>query len=241
MVNVVVGDEEQAFPVHRDLLALHSPHFSERLTAGITKILLPHVGPLIFADFVSWMYTGDVLNTGPRARQALPGLRRISEGWTLGRFLKAPGFQNRILDFYRLRSRCAPNNWVCIELVEATYGVSNRGSLIRRYTADLLSYNSPFTPLEEGSASFKVWEALLERIPDLKHDLAVRIGKQWNGSHPWDEKNRESYVKAEVSLDEKWEKMILAKRCKPRTGIEEDAEAGGLKDNIHLDHLERNA
>jgi hypothetical protein len=49
--------------------------------------------------------------------------------------------------------------------------------------------------------ALKQWEELLKSYPDLTYDIAV-AGKQWQGSKPWDARNRQRYLEKETSLDE---------------------------------------
>jgi hypothetical protein len=121
---------------------------------------------------------------------------------------------------------------------ESIYQVSTEGSLLRKYTANLLNYQNPFNGLEEGSKSWNEWKALQKRYPDLSNDMVTRAGqREWKGTHPWDEQYRASYTEKDAPLEEKWKQQILAKRSK--ADIQEAARSQHLQAIIELDNLER--
>ena len=100
-----------------------------------------------------------------------------------------------------------------------------------------MSYKNPFKDAEEGSKTWKDWKALLKRCPDLSNDMAMRVGKEWNGTYPWHEAYRESYLEPEVPLEEKWEHQMLAKRSRAETNASSKSKC--LRGVIELDNLER--
>jgi hypothetical protein len=61
--------------------------------------------------------------------------------------------------------------------------------------------------------------------------------KAWGESTPWDDIHRDKYTEKEVAMDERWEKLILAKR--KMENVQEAATKGCRKSKIELGHLER--
>jgi hypothetical protein len=82
-----VGEENETFSVHKDLLMLHSTSLREHLEEYTEdgKLALPDLKPAMFADFVSWMYMGNYLQVG---NDTLGVADPCTELWTMGAFLQ---------------------------------------------------------------------------------------------------------------------------------------------------------
>ncbi|KAF4635823.1 hypothetical protein G7Y89_g2264 [Cudoniella acicularis] len=232
MTTIFVGKEKRSFSAHKDLLALHSAYFRNRFLDAHNdddKITLPNFKPYIFADFHSWLYSGQILQV---PGDALNTPTSQEELWALANFLEAPVFQNHCMDLIRTDCKTTPNNFVCIDSIESMYNVTKPRSLLRKFMADVMNCKNPFQTLQEGSEAWKDWETLLKRLPELSIDMARASGKHWNDSFPWDEKHREAYMEKELPLEEVWDMEILAKRSKAE--VEEKSKAGDLQKDLQF-------
>jgi hypothetical protein len=97
MITIYVGPENETFAVHRDLVILHS-RFAQNYIQNIenideSKIGLPNIKPSLFADFVSWMYTG---NFRPADSTSLGVGDPCTELWAMGKFLQVKKKNSRV-------------------------------------------------------------------------------------------------------------------------------------------------
>ncbi|KAE9367560.1 hypothetical protein N431DRAFT_513969 [Stipitochalara longipes BDJ] len=140
-VEVFVGKEQkQTFVVHKDLLALHSTYFSNLLSDnGLDENMKINVfaKPSLFADFVSWIYFGEFLKV---KNDALEGAAAVDDLWELGRFFKAPAFQNFCMDdcrTYCKASETDPNSpWPFVTGIKQMYSITPKGSRLRKLAVD---------------------------------------------------------------------------------------------------------
>jgi len=193
MVAIAVRKDmhRHTFAVHQDLLALHSTYFDQvfRDDEVLTEI---EALPCVFADFVSWMYSGWLNeNKGIEARGSIPEL------WKLGHNLKAPDFQNFCMDFFRDSCGCLDNDgntsW-CISLrdIELIYTKTPKKSPLRKFAADCLSYKDPRTHLNSDSEDWKAWQELLTEpskpkaswVEELRWDRGRAAKKFWDDIPP---------------------------------------------------------
>jgi hypothetical protein len=131
-------------------------------------------------------------------------------------------------------------NWPNVEEARYVYKSTPAGSELRKLVADTLAYRNPFQVHGDESEEYGAWEGLLREVPhgtDLSVDMNLAAGKKWNGTKPWDDEHRSRFTVEEVSIDERWEKLILSKRSKEAT--EMAAEAGCLLSKLELAHLNR--
>jgi hypothetical protein len=234
-VDIYVGKGEKAFTIDKDLLALHSQYFRNRFAEADEneQFTLPHVKEEHFVFFKSWLYTGDWLHIGNALSTPTTG----EELWALGTFLKAPAFQNYCMDDIRQDAKNERNHWVYIKSVESVYKVSKKTSMLRKFTADVLCCHNPFDKHKPGSKDRADWERLMDRCHDIAVDMAKAAVKKWNGTNPWDDEHRGSYMEEEVPLGDLWEQQILSRRS--RADIEKAAKAKCIQSVIELEHLKR--
>lgn len=174
IVVIFVGEKEEKRPffVHKDLIALHSRYFQDHFHSSPLsppdseeekKTILPQYQASIFADFNSWLYSGDFLRVG----SALNDVTLFQDLWRLGSYLRAPNFQNfcmeAILDEYEEEQ----TRWMFADHVEYVYKSTAKNSLHRKLTAHVIYCNNPFPKLEAGSKALREWNALFEKFPDL--------------------------------------------------------------------------
>ena len=148
--------------------------------------------PALFADFVSWIYFGEFLKV---RNDALAGGPAVDSLWELGRFLKAPAFQNFCMDDcrqYCKESEILPKQrWPFIGGIELMYSITPKDSLLRKLAVDSLSYKNPMQEHKKGSKEWKRWKTLLtgqnSRVNwknELREDFALEVGSDWNGIPP---------------------------------------------------------
>lgn len=237
-VNIFVGNDNQTFAVHKDLIVLHSGYFANRFREGNEdeKIALPQFKPAIFADFHAWLYSGKFMQPVKPGFLSTP--TSGEELWALGEFLRAPSFQNYVMDDNIHAYKTEKKNWIYVASFDSIYkNTTTRASLLRKLAVDVLTFYNPFQIHQEGSKAWGEWDALRQKYPDLSKDLAEAEGMQWNGTHPWDHEHRASYMVKEVPLEQTWEKQILAKRSKSE--IIEGKRVHDIRSIIELAHLER--
>ncbi|KAE9364780.1 hypothetical protein N431DRAFT_355108 [Stipitochalara longipes BDJ] len=244
MITVFVGEGKETFAVHKDLLKLHSGLIREYLADDggeddssrddMGKLSLPTVKPTMFADFVSWMYNGNYLQDAKEAKKEEEDV--CTQLWTMGAFLKAPGFQNFCMDDYQTWCKQNSQSWPSVAGIELIYKLAAKGSLFRRFAAHSVHCKPPFEGCKEGSKEHKEWSDFLDRCPELVMDMAL-MGKSWNGTVAWDDANRLDYMVEEVALDERWEDLILTARSKEN--VAKAAANGCRRSRIELAHLNR--
>ena len=195
-VQVLVGKEQkESFVVHRDLLALHSNYFSNLLSddgLGEDHKITVFAKPSLFADFVSWIYFGEFLKV---KNDALEGDAAVDDLWELGRFFKAPAFQNFCMDDCRTYCKASDTDptspWPFVEGIQQMYSITPKGSFLRKLAVDSLTYRNPLHMNKKGSAAWKEWKVLLTGqnsseawINDLREDFALEAGKDWKKIAP---------------------------------------------------------
>ena len=174
IVVIFVGEkaEKQPFFVHKDLIALHSHYFRYHFHSGQLslpdseeekKIILPQYKASVFADFNSWLYSGDFLHVG----SAWNDVTLFQDRWRLGSYLKAPNFQNFCMEAILKEYKQEPTHWMFADHVEYVYKSTAKNSLHRKLTAHVMYCNNPFQKLEAGSKALREWDALFEKFPEL--------------------------------------------------------------------------
>lgn len=190
MAEVIVGEKKKTFVVHKDLLVMHSTIFSDSFIAqgpDVDRVPLLQTEPRFFAQFVSWIYVGELLSHQK-------GIS-VAELWELGRYLGAPTFQNFCMDFAREHcknsDRDATEAWPSPSWIMYAYSKTERHSLIRTLAVDVLSYENPLQKNEASSPAWKEWESLLTGKTssaswaiDLQKDFALKASRNWNGIPP---------------------------------------------------------
>jgi hypothetical protein len=128
-----------------------------------SKIALPSIKPSLFGDFVSWIYTDNYL---PVESTSLGVAEPCTELWAMGNFLQvkpslgmtllfpileidsnyqAPSFQNFCFDDYRNWCKENIDNWPCISDIKQIYNITSKGSLLRQFAAQSMTYKNPFS------------------------------------------------------------------------------------------------
>ncbi|KAH6667569.1 hypothetical protein B0J14DRAFT_489561 [Halenospora varia] len=112
------------------------------------------------------------------------------------------------------------------------YKLGNRGSLLRKFGCHWMASNNPFLTEEEHSLQYKEWEKLLDKCEDLKTDMAMQAGRNWNGTFAWRDEHREQYMEKVIPLEEIWERLILSRSS--RAEIESEAGKKDLRSMFEL-------
>jgi hypothetical protein len=183
---------------------------------------------------MSFIYTGKSVDS---SNTAFGSLIKLEELWELGNYLNAPSFQNMCMDDIRVSCK-SDELWPSIQGVELMYKSGKKGSALRKFAVHSMVCKNPFVTNAAGSKEYKDWERLVKRVSDISVDFMLAAGKWWNGTHPWDDEHRATYMEKEVPLEERWEKHILSARSK--ANIKKDAKAKDIRGIIELEHLERN-
>jgi hypothetical protein len=197
IAKILVGNQDyQVFMVHKDLLALHSGYlsnlFNERETGANNEVEVRNE-PSLFANFVSCIYSGDLLNLRDGIFEAA-----LYELWELGDFLEAPAFQNFCMNLYRERCRrqLEPGPGMTMEIAPYIPAIKQiyltpRGSLLRSLTIDTLSYKNPLQVNDRGSPSWEEWKTILtgqisnEALSrNFRNDFVLEAGKDLDGIPP---------------------------------------------------------
>jgi len=242
-VQVICGAERKIFHVCRDLLAIHSQYFRLKIRTvdndtGDYKISLRDVKPNLFANYVAWLHT----------RNTTVGFMQVREEemealWALGQTLSDARFQNWVMDNLRNEASKAlgeraykvyNRRWPEIQEVELVYHLTERGSALRKLAADVLACANPLH--DQDIETQEEWAACLERQPAISLDILKAGGRNWNGTNPWDDEHRASYMVPFVPLEQRWEEQILMER--PREEIELAAEGGCTRSRIQLQLLD---
>jgi hypothetical protein len=198
MVELFVGEQEkETVNVHKDLLTLHSTYFttlfSEKDPDVDEKIEILAKPPL-FADFISWIYTGEFLKV---ENNALAGGAAVDDLWALGSLFKAPAFQNFCMDDCRNYCKASETDemqpWPFILGIKQMYFLTQPDSKLRKLAIHSLSYKNPLRENEKGSLAWKEWKSLLSGniseadepwLQEIQDDFVEEVGQDWNGIPP---------------------------------------------------------
>jgi len=235
MIELFVGEEKRTFAAHKNLLVLHSEYLRNILLDPDAdhKILLPQFDSTTFAKFLSYLYSGE-FNDGYALATRMCG----EETWMLGQFLRAPHFQNYSMYGIITEVKNEPNHFMYVNTIEAVYRITRASCNLRRFYAECIAAKNPLQEHPEGSKEHSDWRSLFERNSHLRNDLAIANGKKWNGTFPWDDKFRQSYMEETIPLEEIWDTQILSED-KSKAEIKKAAEAGDFLSKIKLAHLDR--
>ncbi|TVY89624.1 hypothetical protein LAWI1_G007479 [Lachnellula willkommii] len=141
------------------------------------------------------------------------------------------------MDKIREYANYDPRQWMSAEDVQVRWKITDTGSMPRKLVADSLACNHPLH--NEDLEAQKLWTKVLQKYPNLSTDIHKAGAKKWNGTQPWDDEHRTSYMIPDtVSLEQRWEDQILAKRS--REEVKAAADGGCLKSRLELLHLDRN-
>lgn len=236
-ISIFVGENKQPFSVSKELAMIHSPKIRSILgTQGPedNKVFITDFDPAQFADFMSWMYTGEVVKT-PH-----PLLKRsLIRTWLLAKFLEIPSMQNDCMDALRRSASFShrQGKWPQTTFIGNIYKICPKGSIPRKFAAHSMVSKNPFLTHKEGSEAYEAWKKFVENCPDLASDIAIAAGKKWeNKTFAWDEEYREAYMVKSVDLGKEWESHIL--RTRSKVDIEKEAKNGCFRSIIELEHLE---
>jgi hypothetical protein len=127
--------------VHEDLIKVYSSTFRELdILADHNEVhLKPVVDPRLFADFVSWLYTGRYPNDDGLLQTKTTG----EHLWALGGTLKAPAFQNYVMDDCRRDYRKGDNHFMNVKSVTSLYKKTGPNTKLRKLVADIINFTSP--------------------------------------------------------------------------------------------------
>ena len=251
MISILVGRDtqdtsKQNFDVHQDMLYLQSrffrEHFEQTETSdlpGSTDISFPDVEPLVFTQFMSWLYTGEY---DERVLGSHNGEVDQTAMWCLGEKLGAPSFQNYCMREI-MAHRQASGNWAgatynaTFEATAVAYGSSVKDSRIRKFFAHILSFNK-----HSGHGTWVVeaedWRNWLTAIPDLCLDLNFAPPTLDHDHPPWSEERASTYLLWEQELSKLWTDQIMSDGACLRS-IVAKFETGCAKSTIQWAHLRR--
>jgi hypothetical protein len=193
-VEIFVGKEKETVNVHKDLLTLHSMYFTdlfnEKDSDADRKIEIS-AKPSLFADFISWVYTGEFLKV---ENNALAGETSVDDLWALGRFFRAPAFQNFCMDDCRSYCKASETDdmqpWPFIQGIKQMYSLTRPEAKLRKLAIHSLSYKNPLQENKKGSLAWKEWKSLLTAhvseedepwLQEIQVDFVEEVGKDWDG------------------------------------------------------------
>lgn len=157
--------------------------------------------------------------------------------WGVGEHLRAPAFQNTCIDSLRRHYRTHNIGKAEPHTFGTVYRDFREGTKIRKLFSHVAARLGPLQRYKEGSEEHTEWVALFREQPELVFDIATMAGKDWQDTYPGDDEYRSLYLEEEVSLEDKWEKQILAFRN--IDAIKAKAKERCVWSMIELDHLER--
>jgi hypothetical protein len=198
MVEILVGkDKKEAVIVHKDLLTLHSMFFTDLFIEkdqDVDRKISISAKPSLFADFISWIYTGEFLKV---ENNALAGGTTVDDLWALGSLFRAPAFQNFCMDDCRNYCKASETDetqpWPFIQGIKQMYSLTQPEAKLRKLAIHSLSYKNPLQENKKGSPAWKEWKSLLSGhvseddehwLQEIQDDFVEEIGKDWNGIPP---------------------------------------------------------
>ena len=192
-ITVGTGDEQACWSIPVALATKHSEYLRNTVCSHLNetlnpiKIALADREAAIFRIFVQWMYFTSI----PSQR----GLNRLSTGdvvspsfllWTLGDFLKADAFKNKIMS--RLYSAysldCFRNSLDFTELscaeVDYCWKHTAPNSKLRTFLIDTLSHHITFGDYIDINLENSDWYKLFFKHPTLQLQLIAKISGSSN-------------------------------------------------------------
>ncbi|KUJ06392.1 uncharacterized protein LY89DRAFT_692518 [Mollisia scopiformis] len=204
---------------------------------------LPNIKPSQFAQFVSYIYAGRIIDAFEPLIMATEN-NSVEALWYVGQTLRSPSFQNNLLEGLRTSQPVKSGDWPSVEDIEIVYdlekkpepGVGNGGeSLFKKFSIHCLAANNPFDRYEVESSEGQGWNKLMfDKEKEVFKDF-ILAGNRWD-TKPWEDKERGKYMVDEDSLEERWERMILARRGEG--GVKKAAAAGDVGAKLEEEHLE---
>lgn len=211
---------------------------------GLASYDLPDIKPSQFAQFVSYLYAGRIIDAFEPLIMAAES-NSVEALWYVGQKLRCTSFQNNILEGLRTSESVKSGTWPSAEDIEIVYDLHVKSepgteevaeNLLKKFGAHCLGANNPFERYELDSSEGQAWQQLLSRRPELSIDMIKASGRRWAWDKPWDDKVRGNYMVDEVSgIDERWGRLILARRG--MAGVKKAASAGDVGAKLEEGHL----
>lgn len=194
-VEVVVGagDKTASWTIPVALLTKHAEYFRTPLsdtahqgTPAVKKHTLADRSASIFQIFVQWMYFNTIPTRYDMSRTSTgESLSNIFQLWTLGDFLKADEFKNRIMsDLYIMFSlQLQIDGFRFTELnaaeVEYCWSQTTDGSKLRIFILDILSHHITFGDYIHIGVDDE-WQKLFTTHADLQLRVLAHIAASSN-------------------------------------------------------------
>jgi len=139
-IPIIVGPAHHTFHLQKDLLALHSRFFKNKISdlelvdEANQRIMLPKIDASGFAEFACWLHS---YSFAPIDNDVLHGeVHLLGERlWQLGSVLQAPGFQNFAMDDALRYCQNGDYEWPVCGEVAAIYQLTAPGSKLRLFAA----------------------------------------------------------------------------------------------------------
>lgn len=218
---------------------------------------LPHISPSQFAQFVSFLHAGLIIDAFDSLIMTVEH-NSVEALWYVGQWLRSPYFQNYILENLRISEPVKSGNWPSPEDIEMLYDLHKKHDLqneddsetenerrgysvpeyqLKKFAVHCLSANNTSGRYQNQSREGRAWQKLFDKRSDIVKDaFVVSGGTNWALVKPWDDKLRGEYMVAvEEEIEERWERMILAKRG--TEGLKLAAKAGDIGAKLEQVHL----
>ncbi|CZR64690.1 uncharacterized protein PAC_14589 [Phialocephala subalpina] len=209
---------------------------------------LPTINPSQFAQFVSFLYAGTVIDAFDPLIMTIEH-NSVEALWYVGQALRSPSFQNNILEGLRTTASVKSGTWPSPEDVEIIYDLHVKSEAgiklevstvseenkLKKFAIHCLGANNPLTRYDMESTEGKAWdEFLTQKRTDIAMEL-LRVSGRRAFTKPWEDKLRGEYMVEEEGVEERWERMILARRG--RAGVREAAKGGDVGAQLEEGHL----
>ncbi|KAI4851213.1 hypothetical protein E4T44_02270 [Aureobasidium sp. EXF-8845] len=138
-VTLIVGKEEKAYTLHKELLCFYSDYFRAAFNGSFKeaterKIELPDVEISLFDAFQFWLYTRDL--QGPT--RVLEQFQFLINMWILGDQYQIPLVQNQVMD--RIFVKREESLSFSITLVPEVYAKTVAGSPLRKAIIEIIGW-----------------------------------------------------------------------------------------------------
>ncbi|RDW81041.1 uncharacterized protein DSM5745_04598 [Aspergillus mulundensis] len=182
IVNLTVGHSETPFDVHIELLCDRSPYFDKLLENRYTEspngeLVFSNDDPDVFADFVSWVYCGNI-STGLKSSRRL----HFFQLWTLAERFQVAELQELALVRIKEILAAHPELLISRTQIEHAYGQSRPGSALRLLAVDTWAARASKSDVQIGLkrhflSSARFFEDLMVARPDIRDLSASEFGE----------------------------------------------------------------
>ncbi|KAG9701057.1 hypothetical protein KCU95_g413, partial [Aureobasidium melanogenum] len=167
-VTLLVGKQEKAYVLHKDLLCFYSDYFRAAFDgpfkeAAERKLRLPDVEKDVFERVQLWLYTRNIQLPDNESEV----FEILVDLWIFGDQHQIPLLQNRVMDEFFDRCEAADN--IASYLIGTVYAKTLAGSLLRKAFIEIVAWTMEIEPasgtfINPGQLEYWTKESLMDLV-----------------------------------------------------------------------------